>query len=128
MWQIQDFSFLVSNTEARVEMARDELEVMQSTFETETYGFPHGVVDGCIQGAYLAGHQFGTTYAEEYNLYFIGTYLPSLGLEDFCWSADVDEQDRPLSGPVHGSRQFVKCKDKKEFLSAVQVVQRHLGR
>ncbi|MBT5820335.1 MAG: hypothetical protein HOI24_02670, partial [Candidatus Magasanikbacteria bacterium] len=46
---------------------------------------------------------FITEYAEEYDIYFVGTYLPSLGLEDFYWSADVDEQDRPLSGPVHGS-------------------------
>jgi hypothetical protein len=125
--QIEEFKLLSLNPESRVEAARKELSVMQSTFETGTYGFPHGVVDGCIQGAYLTGHQFGTVYAEEYDIYFVGTYLPSLGLEDFYWSADVDEQDRPLSGPVHGSRQFVKCKDKKEFLSAVQVVQRHLA-
>jgi len=127
LWQIHDFKNLVSNAEARVEMARDELEVMQSTFETETYGFPHGIVDGCIQGAYLVGHQFGTIYAKEYNLYFIGTYLPTLGLEEFEWSDEVDEQGRPLSGPVHGSRQFVKCKDLPEFLAAVEVVKRHLA-
>ncbi len=124
--QMDSFRFLASDPEARLRAAQDEHKVMLSTFETETYGFPYGTIDGCIQGSYLAGHQFGTIYAKEYNLYFIGTYLPSLGLEDFYWSSDVDDQDRALSGPVHGSKQFVKCKDLQEFLSAVEVVKRHL--
>ena len=124
--QIDSFRVLASDPEARLRAAQDELKRMLSTFETKTYGFPYGVVDGCIQGAYLAGHQFGTIYAQEYGIYFIGTYLPSLGLEDFYWSSDVDDQDRALSGPVHGSRQYVKCKDLREFLSAVEVVKRHL--
>ena len=127
LWQFHSFGFLASDPEARLRAARDELEVMQSTFETKTHGFPHGVVDGCIQGAYLAGFQFGTIYMEKYQLYFIGTYLPSLGLEDFEWSDEVDSEGETLSGPVHGSRQFVKCRDRQEFLAAVGVVKRHLA-
>jgi len=136
--QLEDFRFLASNPEARVRAARDELEIMQSAFETETYGFPHGTVDGCIHGAYLARHSFGTMSTREfdvllcnvvrfYDLYFIGTYRASLGLEEFEWSDEVDSEGETLSGPVRGSRQFVKCKDLQEFLAAVEVVKRHLG-
>lgn len=39
----------------------------------------------------------------------------------------VDEQNRPMSGPVHGSRQFVKAWSFPELSAALEVVRKHLG-
>ena len=122
------FENLINNPKDRIEAAKNEHQNMLNTFETKTYeGIPFGVIDGCIQGAYLAGHSFGTMYADKYGLFFIGTYNKSLGLEDFEWSSDVDEQGRAKSGPVFGSKQFVKCSSEEEFLRALKVVNSKLS-
>ena len=86
---------------------------------------PCGTVDGCIQGAYLQGHRFGVHYHESFGLWFIGTYESTLGLEDFSWAEATDGQGRPTSGPVFGSRQFVKCATVGELTEALKVVVAH---
>lgn len=125
--QISDMENWAQDPECRLELAHKELDKMRSSFHHITPAdIPHGAKDGCIQGAYLAGYQFGTMYLEAYGLYFIGTFLPSLGLEDFKWSDETDEQGRTKSGPVHGSAQFVKCANWHEFFDAIEVVKNHL--
>src|SRR3989338_9656290 len=98
---------------------------MVSSFSlTSEFGadVPYGTEDGCMQGAYVAGHQFAVSYAPKYGVYFIGTYHPSLDLENFKWSGEKDEQGKPKSGPVFGSKQFVKCANKDELIRALAII------
>lgn len=126
--QLRRFEELSADEKARLVAAKAEYGKMTSTFTTDQYGFPFGTVDGCIQGAYLASYLAGAWYNPEDGSYFIGTYSPSsLGLDGFKWSEEVDEKGDPKSGPVHGSRQFVKCANEEEFKRAVEVVKKHLG-
>jgi hypothetical protein len=81
---------------------------------------PLGHEDGCLQGAYLDGFQWAVYYSGKYGLYFVGTYLETLGLEEFQWAGGAK------SGPVHG-RQFVKCQDADELARVVRVVQTHFS-
>lgn len=122
--QLCKFDELKDNPEKKADAARKEFEAMTSTFETDTFGVPYGTKDGCMQGAYLAGHPFATMYGSDYGIYFIGTPSESLGLEDFAWSDEKDAQDRPKSGPVWGSKQFVKCANEDEFRRAIAIVQK----
>ena len=121
MQQINDFKKLITNNEERLKQALLEFEKMTQSFEVKD-GVPFGTQDGCMQGAYIAGFPFGTQYAENYGIYFIGTFEDSLGLENFSWSDEKDDQGRAKSGPVFGSRQFVKCANREEFERAVAVV------
>lgn len=123
--QIKDFERLIADTKLRDEKARREFVVMKQSFETTTYGIPFGTTDGCIQGAYVSGHPFGTYYSKEYGLFFIGTNEKTLGLENFPWSDEKDEQGRAKSGGVFGSVQFVKCATEEEFLKALAVVRKN---
>jgi len=121
--QIEEFQKISQNKDMRSEAAKKEYESMTSSFTLKD-GVPFGEKDGCIQGAYIAGYPFGTLYAENYGLYFIGTYEDSIGLEDFSWSEEVDEKGRAKSGPVFGSKQFVKCASEDEWKKAMAVVKR----
>ena len=84
--------------------------------------------DGGMQGAYLAGHDVAASHDETHDLYFLGTFHASLGLEEFDWTepgvpeAEDVESRRGRSGPVHGSRQYVKCADSAELETAVRAV------
>lgn len=124
--QLRRFEELSADETARLAAAKAEYGKMTSTFTTDQYGFPFGTADGCIQGAYLAGYLAGAWCNPEDGSYFIGTYLPSLGLENFEWSKEVDGKNRPKFGPVHGSKQFVKCANEKEFKDAIEIVKQHL--
>jgi hypothetical protein len=123
--QISRFETLAADPEARVLAAKSELSSMVSNFTINEFGVPYGIKDGCIQGAYLAGHEFATMYLTEYGVYFIGTFHETLGLEDFPWSDEKDGQGRPKSGPVFGSRQFVKAANHAEYVRALQGVLAH---
>ncbi len=125
MQQINDFKKLITNNEERLKQALLEFEKMTHSFEVKD-GVPFGTQDGCMQGAYIAGFPFRTQYAENYGIYFIGTFEDSLGLENFSWSDEKDDQGRAKSGPVFGSRQFVKCANREEFERAVAVVKSKL--
>jgi hypothetical protein len=84
--------------------------------------------DGGAQAAYCRETTpLALAYAADLNLFFISTYQPSLGLEEFAWNAAVDELGRPRSGLVHGSRQFVKCADRAEADRALAQAKVHLG-
>jgi hypothetical protein len=90
-------------------------------------GIPFSIKDGGLQGAYIAGYDWGVHYEEAYGLFFIGTFRTSLGLDTFPFSDRKDEAGRPMSGPVHGSRQFVKVSSFKELEAATRFVREHLG-
>lgn len=119
--QLLNFQKLIDDPAARQAAATNTLREMTQSFDTKN-GYAFGTVDGAIQGAYIAGHSFGVLHHQSRGLYFIGTYLPSLGLENFAWDQGTDEQGRATSGAVHGSRQFVKCASKAEMERAVKVI------
>jgi hypothetical protein len=121
----------------RVELAKKELELMKKRCELVTFTtddekeyivVPAGRLDGAIQAAYLRGFRWGTWIDGNSGLYFIGTYLETLGLEDFNWSDMKDKEGRSKSGPVHGSRQFVKCATESEFILACLHIMKKIGK
>ncbi|MDE1151603.1 MAG: hypothetical protein PW788_03620 [Micavibrio sp.] len=119
--QVKSFEELAKNPQQRLEAANIALRDMLADFDVSR-GFAYGEKDGCQQGAYIAGHSFAVMYAPKSKIYFIGTYQPTLGLEDFAFGDAVDEKGRAKSGPVHNSRQFVKCADRDEMKRAVAVI------
>lgn len=123
--QIEDFKKLAAEPQKRKDAAQKVFDKMVSTFyfiPELGNDVPYGTEDGCMQGAYVAGHPFAVNFSEKYGLYFLGTYEPSLGLENFAWSDEKDEQGRAKSGPVFGSKQFVKCANIEELKRALEVV------
>lgn len=124
--QIGQFQALANDPAARREAALSELDAMKKRFNLVD-GIPFVIRDGGLQGAYILGHDWGVQYAEAYGLFFIGTFLPSLGLENFAFSDRKDGQGRAMSGPVHGSKQFVKVSSFYELVEAVAVVRKTLG-
>ena len=124
--QLRGFELLRRSAFLRREAAVDELNGMYSRVRLRADGIPFTRVDGGMQGAYLAGHRVATMHAGEEDLYFIGTYEKTLGLEDFQFSQVSDDLGRPRSGPVHGSKQFIRCHDSAEFERALAVVRRQL--
>jgi hypothetical protein len=116
--QIASFQELMEYPEKRLTAANQLLQKMMSSFNISR-GYAYGETDGCQQAAYISGHPFAVMYAPKMELYFIGTFHESLGLEDFTWSTETDNDDRLKSDPVHGSRQFVKCATEEELTRAV---------
>jgi hypothetical protein len=127
--QVAHAHMLRTNPVARREAADGELVRMQEEMYSVTPGgYPQGAEDGCLQGMYIAGYDWGVHDAREvYGIFFIGTCRESLGLEDFEWGTEQDDQGRDKSGPVFGSPQFVKCVDEAELQRALLVVQHKLG-
>lgn len=133
--QVQRFISLVRDPEARLEAARGALAEMLASFRVERIDTPAGEIelpvavrDGGMQGAYIAGFELAAERDETSGLRFLGTFHPSLGLEEFPWrepgSPDGESLEERLgrSGPVHGSRQFVKCCDEEELRAALGTV------
>jgi len=119
--QIEKFQELVADPAERQLAAKAEFEKMVSLFQV-VEGVAFGCVDGCMQGAYIAGHTWAVQYNPAYGIFFVGTFLPSLGLEDFPFSGKKDNQGRPMSGPVHGSKQFVKASSFEELAKIIEQV------
>jgi len=124
--QLKTFESLAREPKERLAAAIRCYTETMTHFETQTHGVPFGKIDGCMQAAYLAGYPFGTMYSDKYNIYFIGTPFDSLGLEDFPWKDPDSKDHRGNSGPVFGSKQFVKCADEEEFKRALEVVKKKL--
>lgn|SRR3989338_1585074 len=122
--QIENFKALVEDPARRLQTAKKEFEKMVSLFNLnqELGGVAYGDQDGCMQGSYIAGHSFAVQRHDGYGLYFIGTYNKTLGLEQFTWSEEKNDKGRAKSGPVFGSKQFVKCASKEELLRALEIV------
>ncbi len=119
--QLVEFEKLYADATARVEAAKAEFEKMKGLFQLVD-GVPFGTQDGCAQGAYIAGHAWAVQYNPAYGIFFVSTYLPSLGLENFQFSDKKDEKGRPMSGPVHGSRQFVKASSIEELAAIIRCI------
>lgn len=130
--QIRRFSALAGDPAARLAAARAELDGMLGRFAIRD-GVAFSVQDGGMQGAYLAGHDVAAMHAPEAGLWFVGTIRPSLQLDDFEWQEPADPDAGTLdgrlgrSGPVHGSRQFVKCADEDEYARVIAAVRSRLG-
>ncbi len=129
--QVAAATEMLSDTDARHGFAIDQLNRMKSGFELspdEGIRIAWAVRDGGMQGAYLAGHDFAVEFAAKHGIWFIGTFRPSLGLEDFEFSSEKDADGRAKSGSVNGSRQYVKCATREELEGALAIVKRHLAR
>jgi hypothetical protein len=124
--QLKAFDLLAKSPLMRSDTAIKSFNEMRKGFKLIN-GIPFVIKDGGLQGAYVSGYDWGVQYAEAYGLFFIGTFRESLGLENLVFSDRKDEQGRPMSGPVYGSRQYVKVSAFDELLRAVDTVGRHLG-
>ena len=122
--QLRDFQKLTDKPTARLAAANDMLNDMIHSFDTQR-GFAFGTVDGAMQGAYIAGHDVAVLHHQTRDMFFIGTFRQSLGLEKFPFAQATDEKGRPTSGPVHGSNQFVKCATEAEMLAAMESVKKY---
>jgi hypothetical protein len=103
-------------------------------------GVPVATKDGGMQAAYIHGHDLAiqpANFGDDQGLWFVGTYKEcGLGLEDFEWDAGHGSTRRYISsgeidpkgnsGPVHGSKQFVKTGSLWELERVVSVARRHL--
>jgi len=125
--QLLDFHTLATDPQARKAAAENMLNEMVRSFDTAR-GYAFGTTDGAIQGAYIAGHDVAVLHHQTRDLYFIGTFRPTLGLENFPFADGTDEKGRPTSGPVHGSRQFVKCASLTEMEAAMESVKKHFAK
>lgn len=124
--QLHAFRALAGDKFERTRVAGRTLAAMRRSFVLMD-GIPFVVKDGGLQGAYISGYDWGVQYLESAGLFFIGTFRDSLGLESFPFSDRTDGQGRPMSGPVHGSKQFVKVSSFKELEAATRFVRGHLG-
>lgn len=128
--QVETFKMLADDPDSRVEAAKEMLDSMRSSYEMKD-GIPFAKRDGGMQGAYIDGHDVAAQYASEHDLHFVGTFRETLGLENMEWKepgnpngATRDEQ-MGRSGPIHGSKQFVKCADENEFKRVVATVKQN---
>ncbi len=124
--QVEAFQELTADPKKRVEAARDELDKMMSTFETSTYGVPYGTVDGCMHGAYIAGHPLATTYDPNHGIFFIGTFDQPLDthLQDYPWKNPDQGKERGTSGVINPN--FIKCADEEEFRAVLAHLEQHV--
>lgn len=119
--QIERFETLAADSEARVAAAKTEFAKMMKLFQLVD-DVPFGCVDGCAQGAYIAGHKWAVRYNPSNRIFFVSTYLPSLGLERFTFSDRKDENGRLMSGSVHGSKQYVKASSFAELAEIIKTI------
>ena len=132
--QVSQAHVIANDSEKRVEKAVEQQAAMFGRVKPWDFNgmlpapIAYGTKDGCIQGAYLAGHQFAVCYNDVYGIYYIGSYLPSLGLENFQWldpdrgTPGTDDFYLGTSGPVWGSRNYVKCSTIPELIEAVKQI------
>ena len=113
-----------------VATALEELQRMRISYKIlDIAGIycPFGVRDGSIQAAYISGHDWAVCHHKKYDIYFVGTFRPSLGLEEFEWEDPDDPETgyRGNSGLIYPG--LAKCADRSELLRAMKVVQKTLG-
>jgi hypothetical protein len=105
--QINSFKELAKSPLALINKASFEYNRMEKSYHVVD-GIAVALKDGGMQAAYIHGYSLAIMPA--YGTWFVGTYYPSLGIpDDFVWGTKKDDKDRPMSGSVFGSKQFVKC-------------------
>lgn len=105
--QINSFDYLAGDLICIINAACQQYNIMANSYVVVD-GIPVSLKDGGMQAAYIYGYPLAIMPA--YGTWFVGTYYPSLGIpDDFIWGTKKDNKDRPMSGPVFGSKQFVKC-------------------
>jgi len=108
----------------RLKAAYDEFQKIRGAFHIID-NIPVATKDGGMQAAYILGYDLAIQFA--YGTWFVGTYHESLGLpDDYPWTNRKDEKDRPKSGPVFGSKQFVKCATFYELADTLRIARKHL--
>ena len=126
--QLDEFEQLADEPQKRIEAAREEWEAMQERYFVTADGIAYAHKDGGMQAAYLEGHPFAVQCSPEFGLFFVATFHPTLGIpEEFGWSNYEDDQGRPMSGPVHGSQQYVKAATLGELNQVIEIVRDNLG-
>jgi len=121
--QLMEFIGLRKDKKRRLEKSQEVFDKMVNSFSLDKFGpdVPFGTEDGCIQGAYIAGYKFGVFYHQEQDSYYVGTYFPSLGIpDDFEWSNKKNRFGEVISGPVFGSKQFVRCSSEQELKLVIE--------
>lgn len=119
--QLRDFAELSKDQTAMTAAASAAIDEMTSSYEVRD-GVAYGLKDGGVIGAYIDGHEMGVAYSKKHDVWFVSTFHPSLGLDDFDW--DNEPGSSSASGPVHGSRQYVKASNEDELervLAAIQI-------
>lgn len=119
--QLAHFVELAVAPERRLAAVRTYTDHLKRSYSLRD-GVPYGEHDSAVIAAYLDGHAFGTMYNSLQQCYYIGTYEASLGLEDFPWSQVTERLGETRSGPVFGSRQFVRCNTSEEYARAARFV------
>lgn len=124
--QLAQFLELVVAPARRLSAALDFLAALKRSYSVRD-GIPYGEEDAAIIAAYLDGHSFGTLYNPAQQCFYIGTYEETLGLEDFPWAGGTGPDGEPLSGPMFGSRQFIRCGTREEYDRAARLVARRFA-
>ncbi len=123
MAQVRQFEQLMLDPAKRLMAAKAEWNKLKGSFQ-DMNGVAYTTVDGGMQAGYIAGHKLAVGYAENYGIHFVGTYLPSLGLEDFEWSDVCDKQGRSTSGLLGPN--FAKVGDLVELGEVIKIARAHL--
>ncbi|MDA3863353.1 MAG: hypothetical protein PF689_05735 [Deltaproteobacteria bacterium] len=124
--QINDFRLLIQDAMLRRDVAIEMFETMIKSYQMINK-IPLSVKNRGLQGAYLDGHDFAVQYHETEAKFFIGTFKESLGLDNFKFSQEKDENGNLISGPVFGSRQYVATNSFSELNQILKVVRNHLN-
>ena len=124
MLQVDKAATLSKDASRRLSAAKAALASLQGTY-IAMGGVAYGDVDGCMQAAYLDGFEVAVGWSQAHGIWFIGTFRPSLGLEDFEWSTEVDDRGQPKSGLI--SPQFAKASSMTEAATAAEIAKRHLS-
>ena len=131
--QCEAFTELALDPRARLAAAKDMLADMLDSFEVIDE-VAHATRNGGMQGAYLAGYRIAVQYASAHDVFFVGTYEPAgLRLDGFGWrepgNPDALSRDGQMgrSGPVFGSRQFVKACDADELNAVLTTAISRMG-
>lgn len=122
--QIDHFKQLKENMALRISAALECYNKMKENFHIVD-NVAVALKDGGMQAAYINGIPLAIMPA--YGTWFVGTFYDSLGIpENFKWNETLDNKGRPMSGPVFGSKQFVKCSTFDELNKVLEYSKKYL--
>jgi hypothetical protein len=122
--QYHTASMLSASLEMRYDAAHHCATQLTNSFQIdEKTSLPFGTIDGCLQASYLAGYEVATMYAEKYDLYFLGTYVPGKFdriIKLFQFSEAKDDSGKTKSGVINST--FLKFENYTEMQSAIALL------